>query len=106
MPLAPILLRYGFPALAAIGVLFGVYTKGRADCAVKHAQEEAKAADKWAGRVTKAAADAYKRGQDAAKKEAKNEQVAKDIAEAAAAEAGADDICLSAEIVEKLRELK
>ena len=102
MPLAPILLRYGFPALAAIGVLFGVYTKGRSDCAVKHAQEEAKAADDWADRLVKSAAEAYRQGKADAKEDAEEKEEADAIVE----ELPPVGVCVTADAVDRVRQLQ
>lgn len=102
MPWQAALLRYGPLVIAAVCILFAVYTKGRSDCAVRHAREDAKAADEWAERVTKAASEAYRRGQEAAEKEAKKSEkadaIVKDIPPAG--------VCVTADAVERLRELQ
>lgn len=90
----------------AIIVLFGAYNKGRADCRAKHERAAAKVEAEWRARVREADAAAYERGLRAATIDAENEEIVDDIEETAAAEAGADDVCLSADVVERLRAIR
>jgi hypothetical protein len=94
-------------ALAGLFLLtVAAYGKGRADCGAKHARAAAKIEAEWKARAAEAAQDAYERGVAAAYADAKNEEIANEIEDAAAAEPGADDLCLSADVVERLRAIK
>lgn len=100
------LLRYLIGAGAVLAALGASYFKGRSDCAVKQAEKRAEAAEEWAASVADDLEAAYQRGAEAAKAAAENEDKVKEIADEAAKEPGADDECLSAATVERLRELR
>lgn len=106
--IGPFVARYRAQLLIGAGVivvLLGAYSKGRADCRAKHERAAAKIEAEWKERVREADASAYERGLRAAALDAENEEIVDDIEEAAAAEAGADDMCLGADVVERLRAL-
>jgi hypothetical protein len=94
-------------ALAGLFLLtVGAYWKGRADCGTKHERAAAKIEAEWRAKTAEAEQDAYERGVAAAYADAKNEEIVDEIEEAAAAEPGADDVCLSADVVERLRAIQ
>lgn len=104
--LANPILRYVVGAGAVLAALSVSYIKGRSDCAVKAAEKRAEAAEEWAERVDAARQDAYQRGAEAAQRALENQTKVEEIANEAAKELGADDVCLSAATVERLRELR
>jgi len=107
--IGPFVARYRAQLIAlglAAAIVGGVYWKGRADCRAKYERAAAKIEAEWKERVREADASAYERGLRAAAIDAENEEVVNEIEEAAAAEPGADDVCLSADVVERLRALR
>ena len=92
--------------LAVLAAFLIVYKKGREDCATKHARHAVKEAQQWAEKTTAASERAYDRGLQAAKSEVRNQKTVEEIARDAGMEAGADDLCLSADVVERLRQLQ
>jgi hypothetical protein len=100
------LLRYIVGAGAVLLAISFSYTKGRTDCAVKQAVKRAEAAEQWAASVADGLEKAYQRGAESVRIDAENDNKVKEIANEAAKELGADDECLSAATVERLRELR
>lgn len=100
------------PGKVAIGVgmlaivLFLSYMWGRADCGRKHSRIAAQQAREWAEKVRVSEAAAYDRGLVAARLELENDKTTENIVRDAGMEAGAHDLCLSADIVERLRALQ
>lgn len=97
--------RYVAGALAVLALLGGVYMKGYGACAAKHKRAAARIEQEWQEKVTAAERIAYQNGLSAALAEAENEETVHDVENTAAAEAGSDDLCLSADVVERLRAL-
>ena len=104
--LANPLIRYVVGASAVLVALTFTYFKGRSDCAVKQAGKRAEAAERWAASVADDLEAAYQRGAESARIDAENDDKVKEIADEAAKEPGADDECLSAAVVERLRQLR
>lgn len=104
--LASPLIRYAVGAGAVLFALTFSYIKGRTDCAVKQAGKRAEAAEEWAASVAEDLDKAYQRGAEAARIDAENDDKVEEIADEAAKEIGADDECLSAATVERLRQLR
>lgn len=96
------LVRYVIVGLAAVS---WAYLQGRSDCGARHARQAARMAQEWADKLEQANAAAYARGLQAARLEARNKALVEGIAEDAKKELGAGDICLSADLVERLRQL-
>lgn len=100
------LLRIILAVLGAGAVLGGVYLKGRQDCNERHLEKRAEAAERWADTIANVMGAATARALDAQERKLDNERIAKEIADAAAKELGANDECLSADVVDRLRELR
>lgn len=98
--------RYVAGALAVLGLLGSVYMKGRADCGAKHKRAAARIEQEWREKVTAAERIAYQNGLSAALVEAENEETIHDVENTAASEAGSDDLCLSADVVDRVRALQ
>jgi len=86
--------------------LLGAYVKGRLDVAEKYRIAAAKAEAEFEAQSTVAARAAYQRGLEAARAEQENEVRIVEIREVAEAEVGADDLCLSADVIDGLRALQ
>ncbi len=92
--------------LAAVALLSLGYCKGQGDADLKHARQEAKDARLWAKEVQDAGDKAYDRALQAASVGAENKEKSNAIRERAAREPGAGDECLSADVVDGLRQLQ
>ena len=88
------------------GVLLFTYLQGRSDCATKWERKQAEIRQEWAEKVADAAGAASDRALENQRLELENERLSDEIVAAARQEQGADDICLSADIVERLRQLQ
>jgi len=88
-----------------VGGVGAVYLQGRADCASKHARKAAQEAQEWAVKLRVSEAEAYRRSLQAAEIDRDNEEKVDEIAETASRELGAGDICLSDDVVDRLRDL-
>lgn len=104
------IIRYIVVSLGVLALMgassISLYFKGRSDCAVKHARKASQEAAEWAEKVQASSAAAYEKGREAAILEQKNREKVDEIGEFAAEEPGADDLCLSADVVDRLRELE
>jgi len=87
-------------AAGSLMLVWAYHSGGRA-CAAK----QAKLNQQWAARVTDAALAAYDRGVKDATRNAKNDRDVDQIVRDAGMEAGADDVCISADIAARLRDL-
>jgi hypothetical protein len=92
--------------LLASGVALAVYVKGRDDCAQKHLKREIETRAEWADRVADAAGAAADRALAAERLQIENEHLSEEIADVARQEPGADDLCLSADVVDRVRQLQ
>jgi len=114
MPLLPAIIAFlktSAGRLAGAGVavsvaLFLVYSWGRAGCAAEYARKAAKQNAVWSEKIRAAESRAYAKGLEAAKASADRQKAAEDIARDAGMELGADDVCLSEDIVDSIRALQ
>lgn len=97
--------RYVPVIIGILAAALVVYGKGRSDCAAKHSRQAVKDAAQWAEIVRASDAAAYARGRSAAESEARNQEKVDAIGTTADKEPGAGDVCLSGDVVERLREL-
>lgn len=95
-------LLYGVSALA-VGIF--LYSKGRSDCAVKHARQAAKVERQWAEKVRVSEAAAYERGLLAANLERETQEQVDEAVQDAVARLSASDRCVPGDLVERLRNL-
>ena len=91
---------------SAVAAFSAGYFKGNGDARVKCAEKQAQAAEQWASDVAEDLEKAYQRGVESARIAHENESRVEEIANEAAKEEGADDMCLSANTVERLRQLQ
>lgn len=100
------LLRKALPFVAVLAAFVTTYMLGAQSQKTKYARKEAELERVWASKVADADAAAYARGLQAAKLEEKNKEKVDEIGENAANEAHADDLCLSADTVDRLLQLQ
>lgn len=100
------LAQIGGVAMFAILALLFAYKTGVSNTNDKWRRKAAQDAAEWSEKIRVSEAQAYERGLRAGQIERENEQRADEIARAAGQELGADDLCLSADIVERLRQLQ
>ncbi len=93
-------------ALLAGLLMIAAYSKGGADCAVKHERKAAQKAQEWAEEVIGVSERAFDRGAQSAAVDQDNEEKVDDIVRNAGMELGAKDECWSANTVERLRALQ
>lgn len=87
-------------------VLAMVRHSGYAACHAQYARKAAQEAAQWAAKVQATGEQAYERGLQAARKSAGNEQIVKDIANDAHKDPDAGRECVSADTVQRLRDLQ
>lgn len=92
--------------VVSIAVFAWAYTKGRSDCAVRQANKRAEAAEEWASGVASDLEAAYKRGAEAARMSQENADKVEEISREAEKEQNSGDECVSADTVERLRQLQ
>ena len=93
--------------LAVALLIFGwAYYRGRDDCGDKHRRKAAQEAAEWAEKIRVSEAEAYTRGLQAATREGQNEKIVETVGREAEKEPGAGDVCLSADTIERLRDLE
>lgn len=93
--------------LGALLTLAGVsYRQGRVDAHNKCVAEAAEVKAEFDAKVADAAAAAYADGVAAARLNAENEKTEERIGDVADSEIGADDLCLSDDVVGRLRALQ
>lgn len=100
------LLVAGLAGSFLVGVSGFAYVRGRVDCNARHEAAEARAAQEWAKAAAKTSKQAEKAGVDAARLDAKNEEKASAVKKQAAREPAASDECLSAAVVDGLRDIR
>lgn len=103
--LSPLGRALGVTTLCAFALL-AAYLKGRDDAHDKMLVKAAQDAAEWASQVKASEAAAYRRGLQDARSEARNKEIVNDIGEHAAAEPDSDAECLSADTVDRLRQLR
>jgi len=87
-------------------VLFLMYNWGKSDCQATYERSASKANRERAESELLAMHDAYESGLMAARKEAENKDRVAEITRNAGMEAGADDVCLSEETLDRIRALQ
>ena len=95
----------GVAILAALALTWS-YDRGRKDCAARHARIAAEAQAKAAEAEAAAIEEAYQRGLQAARRAEARRQGVEDVRKNAETEARPDGVCVSADTVERLRQLR
>lgn len=97
-------------AVAAIGgvglIVFLAFMWGKNDQKAEHAEKQMELTKQYASDLSGANAAAYARGRDSLKQEMENNGKLEDIIADALAAEGAGNLCLSADLVERLRQLQ
>jgi hypothetical protein len=94
-------------AIGALGlILFLTFQWGFSSAKGQYARKAAQEAAEWAERVRGAEAQAYAKGLQAARVEIENRERLDEIARAAEGEAGSEDLCLSEDIVDRIRAIQ
>lgn len=100
------LARYLILSVASLSLGAFLYMKGRTDCYVKQVKIQAEQTERWAERTSQAAQSAAERAVASERARMDNEKTAEEIADAAKNEEGSDELCVSADTVERLRNLR
>lgn len=87
-------------------VVFLSFQWGKSAANSKHARESAKLTRQWAEKTRVAEAQAYERGLQAAQIEANNDKALDQVVREAESEVGADDLCLSENTLERIRQIQ
>jgi len=95
-----------WPIAAALLIVVGAYVKGRQDATTRCKLSAAQAQAEYAEKTGAATARAYERGVADAQTDKENNDRAEAIREAAKQEPGANDLCLSGDVVERLRAIQ
>lgn len=101
-----VILRAGIVAIIALLWTFSAVQWGKNACRAAQEAANAKIRGEHAETVNRADRGATERALDAQEKDLTNAERVKEIAIVAGDEPGADDLCLSADVVERLRELQ
>lgn len=117
MPFVPAILRFfagvkakyaealGFAGMAILAFMVA-YFWGRTDCGNRHQRKAAQEAAAWAEKIRQAEAASYAKGLQAAESKAQRSKTAEEITRDAGMEASSDDLCLSGDILDKIRAMQ